>query len=140
MPQIRFIIYDPDTHITWSSAEQNRIRFRVKASVTRRPPHRSGREDFPHPVPRFRSFLPNRQPAKRHPDWRTIMLPADCTQFHNTKSNQLSASHSVEVSLYGLRPQCASRSSPQNGTLYPASPYLQRVVWATLPRLPNRIT
>ncbi|MEE9157985.1 MAG: hypothetical protein V3U60_06330, partial [Gammaproteobacteria bacterium] len=26
--------------------------FRVKAPVTRRPPHRSGREGFPHPVPR----------------------------------------------------------------------------------------
>jgi hypothetical protein len=28
------------------------VRFRVKAPVTRRPPHRSGREGFPHPVPR----------------------------------------------------------------------------------------
>jgi hypothetical protein len=30
--------------------------FRVKAPVTRRPPHRSVREDFPHTVPRFRFF------------------------------------------------------------------------------------
>ena len=28
------------------------VSFRVKAPVTRRPPHRSGREGFPHPVPR----------------------------------------------------------------------------------------
>ena len=27
------------------------IDFRVEAPVTRRSPHRSGREDFPHPVP-----------------------------------------------------------------------------------------
>jgi hypothetical protein len=32
------------------------VRFRVKAPVARRPPHRPGREDFPHPVPRFRFF------------------------------------------------------------------------------------
>src|SRR5882724_2082564 len=28
------------------------VAFRVKAPVARRPPHRSGREGFPHPVPR----------------------------------------------------------------------------------------
>jgi len=28
------------------------VGFRVKAPVARRPPHRSGREGFPHPVPR----------------------------------------------------------------------------------------
>jgi len=32
------------------------VRFQVKAPVTRRPPHRPGLEDFPHPVPRFRFF------------------------------------------------------------------------------------
>ena len=31
--------------------------FRVKAPVTRRPPHRSGREVLPHPVPRCYPFL-----------------------------------------------------------------------------------
>ncbi len=32
------------------------VHFRVEAPVTRRSPHRSGREDFPHPVPRFQAF------------------------------------------------------------------------------------
>ena len=35
-----------------SESEAARRGFRVKAPVTRRPPHRSGREGFPHPVPR----------------------------------------------------------------------------------------
>ena len=30
--------------------------FQVKAPVARRPPHRPGLEDFPHPVPRFSDF------------------------------------------------------------------------------------
>jgi len=51
------------------------VRFRVKAPVTRCPPHSPGREDFPHPVPRFRLFLPSHQPIRRHPDWRITMLP-----------------------------------------------------------------
>jgi hypothetical protein len=33
------------------------VGFRVKAPVAQRPPHRSGREDFPHPVPRCYPFL-----------------------------------------------------------------------------------
>jgi len=51
--------------------------FRVKAPVTRRPPHRSVREAFPHTVPRFRPFLPSRQPIRRHPDWRITLLPCN---------------------------------------------------------------
>jgi len=31
--------------------------FQVEAPVTRRSPHRPGREDFPHPVPRFIFFF-----------------------------------------------------------------------------------
>jgi hypothetical protein len=38
------------------AARNSRSAFRVKAPVTRRPPHRPGLEDFPHPVPRFRFF------------------------------------------------------------------------------------
>jgi len=46
------------------------VRFRVKAPVTRRPPHRPGREGFPHPVPRWpETFVPG-QPNRRHPIWR----------------------------------------------------------------------
>ena len=37
--------------------EQMNYGFRVKAPVARRPPHRSGREDLPHPVPRCCPFL-----------------------------------------------------------------------------------
>jgi len=50
--------------------------FRVKAPVTRRPPHRPVREVFPHTVPRFKLFLPSCQPIRRHPDWRITLLPA----------------------------------------------------------------
>ncbi len=49
---------DPDMHSTkkgnqWYFGMKGHIGvvFRVKASVTRRPPHRPGREGFPHPVP-----------------------------------------------------------------------------------------
>jgi len=54
---------------------RNVVDFWVKAPVTRRPPHRSGRAGLPHPVPQFRPFLPDRKPNKDHPIWRTTMLP-----------------------------------------------------------------
>ncbi|WDN88575.1 hypothetical protein BuS5_01543 [Desulfosarcina sp. BuS5] len=47
----------------------------VGASVTRRPPYRPVREDFPHTVPRFKSFLPDYQPNRRHPVWRITLQP-----------------------------------------------------------------
>ena len=31
--------------------EQAILSFRVESAITRQSPHRSGREDFPHPVP-----------------------------------------------------------------------------------------
>jgi hypothetical protein len=37
--------------------------------------HTSGRADFPHPVPRFWPFLPDRQPIRRDPDGRITLLP-----------------------------------------------------------------
>jgi hypothetical protein len=40
-----------------------------------RPLPRSGRAVFPHPVPRFRLFLPSRQPIRRHPDLRITLQP-----------------------------------------------------------------
>ncbi len=43
--------------------------FRVKAPVARRPPHRPGREDFPHPVPRL-PVISDDKPVRRHTDWR----------------------------------------------------------------------
>ncbi|WDN88038.1 hypothetical protein BuS5_01006 [Desulfosarcina sp. BuS5] len=49
--------------------------FQVGASVTRRPPYRPVREDFPHTVPRFKSFLPDYQPNRRHPVWRITLQP-----------------------------------------------------------------
>ena len=52
------------------------IKFQVEAPVTRRSPHRPVLEDFPHTVPRFRFFLPNLQPIRRHPDWCITLLPA----------------------------------------------------------------
>ena len=42
-----------------------------------RPLPRSGREGFPHPVPRLRPFLPDHRPARRHPGWRVTLLPAN---------------------------------------------------------------
>ena len=68
--------------------------IRVKAPVTRRPPHSSGREDFPHPVPRFWPFLPSHQPIRRHPDGRMTLLPCDiryCEQFWVTAMDTLLA-------------------------------------------------
>ncbi len=50
------------------------VRFRVKAPVTRRPPHRSGREGFPHPVPRSPKAFAIGEPNRRHPVWRITLL------------------------------------------------------------------
>jgi hypothetical protein len=38
-------------------------------------------------VPRFRLFLPSRQPIRRHPDWRMTVLPLgsnNCPNVHFT--------------------------------------------------------
>jgi hypothetical protein len=48
--------------------------FRVKAPVTRRPPHRSGREGCPHPVPREPAAGVTGSPHRRHPVWRLPLL------------------------------------------------------------------
>ena len=50
------------------------VRFRGKAPVTRRPPHRSGRAGFPHPVPREPPAAANGAPSRRHPAWRLPLL------------------------------------------------------------------
>ena len=50
------------------------VGFRVKAPVTRRPPHRSGREGFPHPVPREPPACAHGEPNRRHPVWRLTLL------------------------------------------------------------------
>lgn len=52
------------------------VGFRVKAPVTRRPPHRSGREALPYPVPRCYPFL-RIGPGMRHSAWhRTLSAQA----------------------------------------------------------------
>ena len=50
------------------------VAFRVKAPVPRRPPHRSGRAGFPHPVPREPKASANGEPHRRHPVWRITLL------------------------------------------------------------------
>src|SRR5437870_9487691 len=50
------------------------VAFRVKAPVARRPPHRSGREGFPHPVPREPKAAVNGEPNRRLPVWRITLL------------------------------------------------------------------
>ena len=50
------------------------VRFRVKAPVPRRPPHRSGREGFPPPVPREPEAFAHASPNRRHPVWRITLL------------------------------------------------------------------
>src|SRR5262249_50438775 len=50
------------------------VRFRVKAPVPRRPPHRSGRAGFPHPVPREPAACVTGSPHRRHPVWRIPLL------------------------------------------------------------------
>jgi hypothetical protein len=39
--------------------------FRVEALVTQCSPHSAGREGFPHPVPRFQPFSPDRKPLRQ---------------------------------------------------------------------------
>lgn len=48
------------------AATQRKNYFRVKAPVARHPPHRSGREDFPHPVPQL-SIISYRQTVQATP-------------------------------------------------------------------------
>ena len=50
------------------------VRFRVKAPVPRRPPHRSGRDGCPHPVPREPAASATGSPHRRHPVWRITVL------------------------------------------------------------------
>jgi hypothetical protein len=50
------------------------VRFRVKAPVPRRPPHSSGREGCPHPVPRSPAACVPGEPPRRHPVWRIPVL------------------------------------------------------------------
>jgi hypothetical protein len=61
----RIETYDPSLH------------FRVKAPVTRRPPHRSGRAGFPPPVPRSPEAFAHDEPHRLAPVWRiTLLSPA----------------------------------------------------------------
>jgi hypothetical protein len=50
------------------------VTFRVKAPVTRRPPHRPGRADVPPPVPRKPTACAQGEPNWRHPVWRLTLL------------------------------------------------------------------
>jgi len=54
------------------------VRFRVKAPVPRRPPHSSGREGFPPPVPRSPSAFAHGSPNRRPPVWRLTLLSLAC--------------------------------------------------------------
>ena len=79
------------------------VRFQVEAPVTRRSPHRPVREDFPHTVPRLRSFLPDHRPDRRHPVRRITLLP--CLRNH------------LVFRLYGLCPLSDSHSSYQTNVI-----------------------
>jgi hypothetical protein len=103
------------------------VNFRVKAPVTRCPPHRSGRAGLPHPVPRFRPFLLAQKPNKAHPVWRTTMLPLP---VGTTGSDTLRRSCGDTVCGLGVPPVV-----PFNRTLCPASPSLQWVPWVSVPHL-----
>ena len=104
------------------------VRFRVKAPVTRRPPHSPVREDFPHTVLRFRLFLPSLQPIRRHPDGRVTVLPKVAIATLHTLLE-------FGDTVCGLR---VPPVVPPSKTPHPASPSLQWVAWASLPHLPAR--
>ena len=94
-------------------------RGRVEAGVTSRSPHRAGREQFAHPVPRFQLFQPSWKPIKRHPDGRIAGLPT-----------HLWPAFVETVCRLGVLPVF-----PPDPALYPTSPSLQWVAWASLPHL-----
>ena len=50
-------IHQKCNHSSMSQCET--LHFRVEALVTQCSPHSAGREDFPHPVPRFQPFSPD---------------------------------------------------------------------------------
>jgi len=50
-------------------ADVLRVNFQVEAPVTRRSPHRPGREDFPHPVPRSPEALRQWLTQQATPRW-----------------------------------------------------------------------
>ena len=62
---VRLVVKWSDSDTTRRTPRKLSI-FRVKAPVARRPPHRSGREDFPHPVPRS-SNISDRQTSQATP-------------------------------------------------------------------------
>ena len=80
-PLISAKIYGVDDYRFLINGTILAVQFRVKAPLTRRPPHRSVREAFPHTVPRFKLFLPSHQPIRRHPDWRITLLPCKCSNI-----------------------------------------------------------
>ena len=45
--------------LSGSKGREHSEDFRVEALVTQCSPHSPGREDFPHPVPRFQPFSPD---------------------------------------------------------------------------------
>ncbi len=97
------------------------VKFRVKAPLTRRPPHRSVREDFPHTVPRFRPFLPSRQPARRHPGWRITLLPckySDIMDYSGARQGEAIENSSELLVTYIAIPVASAE---------PASPRIFRV-------------
>jgi len=59
------------------------VRFRVKAPVPRRPPHRSGREGVPPPVPQEPKACANGEPSRRHPAWRITVLSRPLLEVGN---------------------------------------------------------
>jgi hypothetical protein len=77
----RFLALAPKVFLTWPVWSTAPVGFRVEAPVARRSPHTSGREDFPHPAPRFKPFLPSRQPIKRHTDGRIILPTCKCSNI-----------------------------------------------------------
>jgi hypothetical protein len=103
-----------------NGSERLGVAFRVDAPVTRRTPHRSGREGFPHPVPRW--------PQALRP-WRTKQAtPRLAHNFAVPWQHYCTASCAIlwgfgnMVCDHGVSPIVPPRS-----TLCPASPSLQWV-------------
>ena len=86
------------------------VDFRVEALVTQCSPHSPGREDFPHPVPRFQPF---------RPDWKPLRQPRVAYSFAALQvlDNVGLRRNSLKFRGYGWWPQCVSRRSLQQNAM-----------------------
>ena len=117
------------------------VGFRVKAPVTRRPPHRPGRAQFTPPVPRSPPACASGAPNRRHPVWRitvlTLALKGPAGQFSGVSWIWLVSPASLPEVPPDKRD--ARRCLPSSGSLGHGSPPSPVLCAAKTTPCPSRV-